>query len=117
MPVIATFKLDGDIASGEASRYAEGAHGGLGTGVHQAHQFHGRYHFANGLGHLDFLLGRCAEAGSPPHGFLQSGENFRMPVPDQQRPPGPDVIDELIAIGIENMRRLSAHYERGRTAH
>src|SRR5215471_188477 len=38
-----------------------------------------------------------------------------MPVADEQRPPGADVVDEFIAIGVEDVCRLASNDE-GRSA-
>ena len=63
-------------------------------------------HLADGLGQFDLLFGGRAEAGAARHGLVQRVENHGMPVAENQRPPGADVIDVLVAVGIEDVRRL-----------
>ncbi len=73
--VIAAFELDGEVAAGEAAGDAQGAHGGFGAGVDQAHHLHGGHDLADGLGELDFLFGGRAEAGAALQGFGESIEH------------------------------------------
>ena len=62
MTVIATFKFDDLIATGETARQTDCAHRRFRTGVHHTHHIHGRHKFSDQLRHFHFHLGRRAEA-------------------------------------------------------
>src|SRR5579883_2755853 len=70
---------------------------------------------ADRLGELDFLRGGSAEAGADGESAFERGEDFRVPVSQQQRAPRADVIDVFAAIGIENVGAFAARDE-GRVA-
>lgn len=57
MAVVAAFELDGEVAAGEAAGHAQGAHGGFGARVHQAHHLHGGDGGGDLFGELDFAFG------------------------------------------------------------
>ena len=116
MAVIAAFELDGDVAAGEAAGDAQGAHGGCGAGVDQAHHLHGGHHGADGLGQFDFEFRGSAETGAAGQGFLNGVEDLRVAMADEQRAPGTDVIDVFVIVDIEEMRALAAGDEAGRAA-
>ena len=65
VPVIVADKLDREVPAGIAASDAQGAHGCLGSGVHEAHAFDGRDDLGNQLGKLAFGLSRCPEARPP----------------------------------------------------
>ena len=57
---------------------------------------------------VDLLLGGRAEAGADGHRAFERRQNCRMAVAQQQRPPGADVIDVLVAVRVEDVRSLAA---------
>jgi hypothetical protein len=117
MPVIAALELEGQVSTGEAAGDAKGAHGRLGTGVHQTNQFHARLGQANQLGQLDFAFGRRSEAGANLEDGLQSFDNFFRTVPQKQRTPGTDVVDVAVSIDVDEPGSLASSDETRCTAH
>ena len=111
--VIAAFEFDDEVAAGEAARHPDGRHGGFGAGVHQAHHFDRRHGAANGLRQFDFPLGGSAETGSDGERAFDGRENRGVAMAEQQRTPGADVIDVLVAIDVEDVRPLAARDENG----
>ena len=72
---------------------------------------------ADGLGQLDFALGGRAEAGAACQRLLDRRDDLGMAVAQEQRPPGADVVDVLVAVGVPDVRALAAHDEGRRAAH
>src|ERR1051326_8323644 len=83
----------------------------LGAGIHQPHHFDRGHGVDDGIGELDLLFGGRPEAGADGERAFQRLENLRMPVAEQQRSPATDVIDVLVAVGIEDVRALAARDE------
>jgi hypothetical protein len=76
------------------------SHGGLGAGVAQAHLLQARHPRAQQLRHLDFQLGRRAVADADLRLLQNRIAHQRVLVAQDHRPPGADVIDIALAIGI-----------------
>jgi hypothetical protein len=110
--VVAAFELDDQVPPGEAARHANGGHGGLGARVDQPDHFYRRDGVADGFGQLDFRLGGSPEAGADPERAFERREDLRMAVSQQQRSPGADVIDILVAVHVEDVGALAARDER-----
>ena len=115
MAVIAAFELDGQVAAGESPGYAQRAHGGFRAGIDQPDHLDGGNHLPHGFGEFDLLFGGRAEAGAARDGEVQGVEDDGMPVTQNQRSPGADVIDIFVAVGIENVGALAA-LDEGRSA-
>ena len=111
--VIAAFELDDEVAAGEAAGQADRGHGGFGAGVDQAHHFDGRDGIADGCGELDFGFGGRAETGADVERSVDGGEDLGMAVAEQQRAPGADVVDVLVAVDVEEVRAFAAGDEHG----
>src|SRR5690349_20894396 len=116
MAVIAAFEFDDEVAIREPARHADGGHGRFGARVHQTYHFDGRDSLADGFRQLDFALGGRAEAGAGCERFARCLHDGRMRVAQQQRSPGADVIDILVAVRIEDVRALAARDEQRRSA-
>ncbi len=115
MAVVAALELDGQVAAGESPGYAQRAHGGFRAGVDQTDHLDGGNHLPHGFGEFDLLLGGRAEAGATRDGEVQGVENDGMPVAQNERSPGADVIDVLVAVGIEDVGAFAA-LDEGRSA-
>ncbi len=115
--VIAAFELDGKVAARESARHAQRAHGGFGPGIDQAHHLDGRHALVNQLGQLHLALGGRAEAGSDRENLAQRVHDRRKAVAQDQRSPGQDVVDVLVAVDVVDVRSLAACDERRRPAH
>ncbi len=101
--VVAAFELHDEVAPGEAAGHANGRHGGFGAGVHQPHHLDGGDGVADRFRQLNFLLRGRAEAGADLERAFERRQDFGMPVAQQQRSPGADVIDVLVAIHVEDV--------------
>ena len=117
MPVVAAGELHHQVAAGRPARQADGRHGRLGAGGHEAHPF-GRGHTSpHRLGQLGLGGGRCPEGqtagGRLPYGLDDAG----MGVPEERRAPRTHQIDIVAPLGVEDMRAASARDEGGRAAH
>jgi hypothetical protein len=86
-------------------------------GVHQAHHFDGRHGVANGVRQIDLRLRGRAETGASLQRAFERGQDFGMPVTEQQRSPGAHVVDVFVAIGIEDVAALAARDEQRLAAH
>ena len=115
--VITSFELHYQIAPGEAAGQPYGRHGGFGPGADQARHLDGGHGVADGFGQLHLALGGRAETGAPGERAFEGVDDDRMTVAEQQRSPGPDVVDVLVAIHVEDVRALAARDERRVAAH
>ena len=98
--VITALELDQQVAPGEATRQANGAHRRFGTRADQTHHLERRQQTAQQVGHVDFALGRRAEGQASRSGLLHGNDHFRMGVAKDQRPPRADVVKINFPIGI-----------------
>ena len=100
MAMIATLELNQQVAAGVAARQPNGAHRRLGPGTDQANHFQRRQQLAQQVRHVDLAFGRCAEGESLERRFLHRGDHLRVGVAENQRPPGTDIIDVALAVGV-----------------
>jgi len=98
--VITTFKLDDAITLGESAGQADGRHGGFRSGADEAHHLHARHGFDDEFGELGFAGSGSAETGAVARGALDRCDDFWMRVPEDERSPGADVVDVLVAVGV-----------------
>src|SRR5690606_13486764 len=63
-----------------------------------------------------FSFGRSAEAGPFGESVFDRGEDSRVSMPEDVRPPRADVIDEAVAIDVEEVRAIGAVDDRGVSA-
>jgi hypothetical protein len=75
-----------------------------------------RQHFAQQFGHLDLAFGRRTEGQSLQRRLLHRGDHFRMRVAEDQRPPGADIVDVALAVGVGDARAGTGGEEARRTA-
>ena len=116
MAVVAAFKLDDRVASGKATREADGAHRGLGARTHQSHHVEAGQHLAEQFGYLD-LASVGAPKDRPFERRLLYRANHRwMSVTGNRRAPGAHVVDVGSPVGIPYPAALGALDEAGRAA-
>ena len=100
MAVVAALELDDHVAPGKAARQADRAHRGFGAGGHQAHHVHARHALDQQFGQFDLAFRRRAESKPPGRCFLHRAHGIRIGMTEDQRPPGTDVIEIVLAVGI-----------------
>ena len=108
VPVVVAGELDDHVAAGEAAGQADRAHRGFGAGVDQPHLLDARHGLDDQLGQLALGLGRRAEARAAASGRFDRGDDGRMRVAEDQRPPGADVVDVAVAVDVPQIRALAA---------
>ncbi len=74
-------------------------------------------HSLDQFGQLDFAFGGRAEAGADLQHLAQSVCHDWRAVAQDQRAPGQDVVDVLVAVDVEDLRSFAASDERRRAAH
>ncbi|MPN55553.1 hypothetical protein SDC9_203237 [bioreactor metagenome] len=114
--MVAALELDQDVAAGETARQADRAHRRLGAGRNQAHHVERRHHLAQQVGDVDFALGRRAEGQTVDDGFLHGGDDFRVGVAEDHRPPGADVVGVPLAVGVLHLAADTLLEEQRRAA-
>ncbi len=114
--MVAAFELDDLIAPGEATRQADGAHGGFGTGVHHAHHVHAVDQRGHQFGHAHFHLGRGTKTQPVFDGGDHRVADRRMVVPQDHRSPGAYVVDVGLTIGIIQVGAVGPFDKQRRTA-
>ena len=102
--VIAAVELDDFVAPREPARQPDGAHARLRAGIRHADFLHARHQFANQLRHRHFQRIGNAEARAVVGGGFDGGNDFRMRVAENRRPPGADVINQFIAVHVPDVR-------------
>ena len=117
MPVIAALEFDDIFPLGEGPRQANGRHGGFSAGADQAQHLDGGHGLGDHFRQLSFRRRAGAEACACARGRLDGAHHYGRSVAQNERPPGADIINVAIAIGIEQIRALAAHNHRRRAAH
>ena len=77
----------------------------------EANSFGARDSFADKLGELDFRFGGGAERSSSSRRGLDGGDDGRGGMAQDQRPPGADVVDVTLSVGIGDAAPVPAHDE------
>ena len=102
-PLITAGNFDDEVASGKAAGEADGARlGGFGAAGNETEDFFEEWNGAlDALGELDFEFGGDAVAGSLLGLIGNGGDDGRMGVAEQHGAPGPDKIEQLVAVGVK----------------
>ena len=114
--VVAAFKLQDLGAAGETAGQAHGGHGGLGTGVNQAHLLHGGA-LDDVLRQQRLALGRGAERQTVGSRLLHCLHDGRVGIAVNHRAIRADQVDVLIAVDIPKAGALTASDNAGLAAH
>ena len=114
--MVAAGKLDDFAPAGGAPRQAQGGHDGLGAGIDHAHHLRAG-HLGHQLGHLHLDLRGRAEAQAVAHG-LQHGLLHRLvAVTQDQRSPGADEVNILVAVHVDDAASLALRKKPGIRSH
>ena len=100
MAVIAAFKLQNEIALGEAAGEANGAHGGFGAAGNEANLFDERNRRGDQRCEFQFKLGSDAKAGAAFRLIGNGGGDTGICVAQDQRAPRAHVVEQLVAIRV-----------------
>src|SRR5262245_5794821 len=121
MAMVTAVELDDLIAPRESAGQADGAHAGFRAGIANPDLLNARYQPGDPFGHRH--LGRIgnAKAGPAVCRILDRPNDSRMGVAENGWTPGPDVINQFIAIdvphvgtsGLLHKERLSTHGAEG----
>src|ERR1700733_4000381 len=112
MPVVAAFEFHDIFALGISAGQTDGRHSGFRTRVHEADFLHLRKRGDDEFRQIGFRRSGRAEGGSVPCRGRNRLDYFWSSMPENKRPPGTDVVDVLVAVGVEEMRSLTADDER-----
>jgi hypothetical protein len=98
--MITAVELDDLVPLRESARQPDGAHARLRAAARHANFFHARHQFTDELRHRDFQRIGNAEARAVFGSGLHGGNDFRMRVTEDGRPPGADVINQFISVHV-----------------
>ena len=117
MAVVTAFKLDDLVPASKATRQANGAHGGLGAGRHQAHRFNRRHQLDDFFGNQDFRFGGRAKRQAIDSRRLHRCNHLRVGMADNGRAPRTHIVDVLGVVGIPQIGTVAALKKQRRAAH
>jgi hypothetical protein len=115
--VVAAVELDDDIAPGVAPGQPDRTHGGLGAGVDHAHHLDRRHRADHHFGQRDLEVRGRAEARAALEHAADGRDHGRVAVPEDHGPPGADVVDVAVAVGVDDDRALGSLDEQRIGAH
>ena len=98
--VIAAFKLDHLVASGEGAHQSKNRHAGLGAAVDEAHHLDAGNSVDHHLGQGVLEGTGSTEARALFDGLLQSADHLGVGMAADGRPPAADVIDVFVPIHV-----------------
>src|SRR5262245_58738823 len=108
MPVITASEFDDEIAARESARQAHGTHGRFGSRRDHPYHLDRRHRLVDQLRQFAFELGRSAEAAAVPRRFDGRGDDARMRMAENHRPPRADVVDVTMVIDVVEVCSLAA---------
>ena len=114
--VVAARELHDLRAPREGAREAERAHRRLGARADEADELDARHRVPDQPRELELERARRAVARPAAHGLLERGDDPRVRVAEDQRPPGQDVVDVPVAVDVDEVRALAALDEERRAA-
>ena len=117
MTVVTALELDDFATPGEAAGEADGTHRRFGAGADQSDLFQRRHQLPQQFGHFDFDFRRRAERQAAFSRLLYGAYHIGMGVTADQRPPGTDIVDVTVAVGVPYQRPFAALEKQRRTAH
>src|SRR6185369_2499449 len=103
MAMVATGELEDLVTAGKAAGQTNGAHGRLGAGADHADHFDRRDRVDDHFGQGYFQFGRGTEAAAAVDSGLYCRDHGRMAVAEDHGSPGAYVVNEHIAVRIENL--------------
>ena len=115
MAVIAAFKLDDFVTTGETACQTNGAHGGFSTGADHAHHVHGRHQLADPVGHDGFDGRRRTKTQAIGHYVPHGLDHFGMGMANNHWPPGAHIVHVAFVVFINDVSTF-AGFEKHRIA-
>ena len=104
--VVAALELDDLVAPRIAAGESNGRHAGFRAGADETNLIHGRHELADFFGDERFALRDGAEGKSLGNGFVDGGDDFIIVVAENHRPPGENVVNELLAGRVPHVGTL-----------
>ncbi len=98
VPVVTALEFDQGIATREATRQSDRAHGRLCAGINHAHLIHRRYRLTDALREFCFKGSRGAVAQALGSGFLNNRDNIGVSMSEDHGTPGAHVIDITLPV-------------------
>jgi hypothetical protein len=114
--VVAAGELHDAGSTGEATRHADGRHGGLGAGRHEADQLDGRDAVGDGLCEQDLALGGSAVAGAVGRGALHRVDDGRVGVAEDDGAVALHEVDVATTLDVPHEGSVGASDEVRRAA-
>ena len=111
VPVITALKLDHIFSTGKRPRHADGGHRRFGARADEAQFFDGGHGGDHQLRQVGFGGGRGSEACAPFRGPLNRLHHQRVGMAQDHGPPGTEVVQIAIAIGVPQVGSLGSHQE------
>jgi len=102
--VVTAGELHDEIAPGEGARHADRAHDRLGAGGDEPHLLGGRVGSHDALGKLHLRRAGCAIGHAARERFGDGGDDRRVRMTGDQRPPRAYEIEVSVAVGVEYLR-------------
>jgi hypothetical protein len=112
MAMVATGELDDFISARATASDANRAHSRLRTGAYQPHSLHAWKGMQNQFGDSRLVFGRSAVGSSSFGSFHDRFDDTGFRVSENHRAPRSDVVDELVAVDIEEIRTFGAFDEQ-----
>src|SRR2546426_4230045 len=98
MAMVATGKLDNEIATCKAACQADGAHGCFRAGAHHAYHFDGWDGGDDPFRQLGLHFGRSAKTGAVAQRLFDCLHDACMRMAEDEGSPGTDVVHVLVAV-------------------
>ena len=111
--VVAAGELHDAVAARKTTGHAERAHRGFGPRADHPHLFDRGDRLDDHLGQFRLRFGRRAEARPLGEGRFDGSDDLGMGVPQDQRAPRADVIDQAITVDVDEVRPLASLDEEG----
>src|SRR5579863_4886889 len=116
MAVVATGELDDPVSTRETTCETDRAHRGFRARIDHADLIDRGDRVDDQFGQLGFRFCRGAETHPLRQSSLDRGHHFRMAVPQNQRSPRAHVIEQSIAVDVDEIGALAAINEEGFSA-
>ena len=114
MAVVAADELDDLRPLRERARDANRAHRRLRPRAHEADELEARHRVPDETRELELERARRAEARPLAQRLFERGDDSRMRVAEDERPPRQDVVDVAIPVDVDEVRALAAVDEERR---
>ena len=117
MPVIAAFKLHDVFAFCVSPGQPNRRHGRFRARADEADFLHVRKRAQHQFGQIRFRRGGSSKASTIAGRRHNRIQDIGLGVPQNQRSPRSDVVDQFVVVGVPDVRPLAAHDESGISSH